>query len=324
MITVMFTDTHYGWKQNSTTWLDFQMKLLDDQLIPELKKLKSKDSVRLIHLGDVFDSRSSICPMVARAVVKRFVEMSDIVDEFYIIAGNHDFYSPNSDDIDSLTMVFSAYPRIKLVIKEAVISGDNLLIPWYCYKDHKHTDDIIKQYNIKNIYTHADIFGEDRWKHDVNIFSGHIHIPQIDEKKRLYNLGSCYSLNFADFNQDRYFYIYDSKLRKVENEDCIRFWRLTNEEIFNHKKYSSKDYYELYVDQTNMGRSDYQDKITDITKTCKNISIIPIINQTISDEECFEMQDMSKLCATYIPEHLMDKYNIILDQVESNKKQSIH
>ena len=91
MIDVLFTDTHFGWKNNSMTWLNSQMNFIYNQFIPTIKKLSTKDDVRVIHLGDVFDSRSTISTYVASKVVQAFKDIRKWCDEFIIVCGNHDF-----------------------------------------------------------------------------------------------------------------------------------------------------------------------------------------------------------------------------------------
>lgn len=311
MIRILLTDTHFGWKQNSITWLNSQISFIDNQVIPIIKKYKSTgEEVCIIHLGDVFESRSSISPMIAKVVREKFIELRNLVDRFYIIAGNHDFYSPNSAEFDSLSMVFREC-NIDIILDEIKIIGEDILIPWYQYKND--IDDILKDHpEIKNIYTHADIFGEDFKNTNLNIFSGHIHTPLF--KNNLYNLGSCYALNFADCNQDRYFYIYDGKkLDKISNNNCIRFWRIYNEDIFEDT-YGDEDYYELYINQVNMQNSKYQSRLTELTKKYKNIWIIPTTTSTISEDiEELESYNIEDICQKMIPDHLKNKFNRVLN-----------
>ena len=55
---VLFTDTHFGVKNNSMTWLNSQLNFIYKQFIPDLQELKKQGhDITLIHLGDVFDSR---------------------------------------------------------------------------------------------------------------------------------------------------------------------------------------------------------------------------------------------------------------------------
>ena len=102
MINVIFTDTHFGWKNNSMTWLNSQMDFIYKQFIPEIKRLSKDESVRVIHCGDVFDSRSTISTYVATKVVQAFKDIRSVCEDFVIVCGNHDFYSPNSDTVNTV------------------------------------------------------------------------------------------------------------------------------------------------------------------------------------------------------------------------------
>ena len=314
MIRILISDTHFGWKQNSVTWLNSQMRFIDEQLIPFIRKCK--DEVRLIHLGDVFDSRSSISPMIAKTVRERFIKLASMVKDFYIIAGNHDFYSPITDEYDTLSLVFRDC-GIKLVIKEVVTDGEDMFVPWYCYKQ----DLSDKLAGIHNIYTHADIFGEDlelTSKYNrCNIFSGHIHIPRLDENKRLYNLGSCYSLNFADANWPRFAYVWSyEKLKPIENKSSIRFWRIRNDDFFSDL-HDTNDYYEFYIKQIDLQSPKYQERAKEIAKKYKNYNIIPVVDEMIIEYENVDVYDIEEICKQSIPEHLRDKFQKIIEIASS-------
>lgn len=310
--TILFTDTHFGVKQNSLTWLNSQLDFIYKQLIPYIKSLK--EDVDIICLGDVFDSRSSISTMVATKIVEAFTELRSVVNKFIIIAGNHDYYSPNSSEIDTLSLVFKNLD-IKLITNGITIDGDSIYVPWYSWGDDI-IQDVIYQRNIKRIFTHADIVNEAvKYKH-VDIFSGHIHIPSL--KPGLYNLGSCYSLNFADANQERGFYVIDDdNIEFILNKESIRFWRLYNGDIFkdfNHIK--NQDYIEVYVDKSNLLDINYQDRLNILNKEYKNIWVIPQTNDSIIENEIFEGYDMNNIISNMIPDELKDKFNKILERYE--------
>ena len=91
-IILLLTDTHFGVRQNSMTWLNSQLEFMYEQFIPDLKHLKSVGHipVHVVHMGDVFDSRSTISTYVATKVVEVFKEIASIAP-VTIIAGNHDY-----------------------------------------------------------------------------------------------------------------------------------------------------------------------------------------------------------------------------------------
>lgn len=312
MHTILITDTHFGVKQNSMTWLKSQCVFIEDQLIPYIKSLKGP--IKLIHLGDVFDSRSTISTYVASKVVELFKKLKDLVDEFIIIGGNHDYYSPNSDKVDTLNLLLSNL-NINLVTTDIKIDKDCLYVPWYSWETD--IQPIIDKYKIKNVFTHADIVTEKVNVKNCNIYSGHIHIPYI--KGNLRNLGSCYALDFSDSNAPRGFYhLFDDNLKFIENEQSIRFWRLYNEDVFDLPNININDYIEIYVTQANLSTSLFNEKISELTKKYKNIWIIPQMSILESSGDIkFEGYDVAAITNELIPTELKDKFNIILETIKN-------
>lgn len=311
-ITILITDTHFGVKQNSITWLNSQSEFIEDQLIPYInRETKEGNKVKLIHLGDVFDSRSTISTYIATRVVELFEKLTNAVNDFIIIGGNHDYYSPNSDSVDSLNLLLGNI-GCRLVTKDVEIDGENMYVPWYQYSNHD-LQSMINKNNIKNIFTHADIVTEKVVLKNCNIYSGHLHIPYI--KGRIRNLGSCYALNFADSNSVRGFYVIrEDKLQFVENTESIRFYRLYNDDIFNEYQFNDNDYIEIYMTQSNLSNPKYSNIIQDFVKNYKNIWVIPQANVLEGvDNVKFEGYDIASITKELIPAELQDKFNMIIN-----------
>lgn len=331
-ITFIITDTHFGVKQNSTTWLNSQLDFMYKQLIPHIQQCIDSelyDSIRLIHLGDVFDSRSTISVFVATKVVELFTKLSSMC-EVRIVAGNHDFYSPNSDEVDSLNLLLkntgailytTDYEKVRIPGTETY----ELFIPWYKW-GNEVVDSMMQCYgkNIVNVFTHADIVSEQIpftfLNKETRVFSGHIHIPNF--KKNLYNTGSCYSLDFADANQERGYYVMVDNGAPIFycNNCSIKFWRLYNEDIFNKKKVNNitgNDYVELYISQTNMADPKYLEKINELACSLRNVWIIPQTEEVLSDDlEKFEGYDIEKITMKMIPDELKDKFEMVLNSLQ--------
>lgn len=331
-ITFIITDTHFGVKQNSITWLNSQLDFIYKQLIPHIQQCIDSelyDKIRLIHLGDVFDSRSTISTFIATKVVELFTKLNSMC-EVHIIAGNHDFYSPNSDEVDSLNLLLKNTGAILHTkdYEKVRIPGTKtyeLFIPWYKW-GNKEVDSMMQCHgkNIVNVFTHADIVSEripfTFLNKETRVFSGHMHIPSF--KKNLYNIGSCYALDFADANQHRGYYtmVDNGDPRFYCNNCSIKFWRLYNEDIFNEKKMdkiSNKDYVEVYVSQTNMMDAKYIERINEMTKELKNIWIIPQTEELLNEDiEKFEGYDIEKITMNMIPERLKDKFEMVLNSLQ--------
>ena len=317
-IKVLFTDTHFGVKNNSMTWLKSQLAFIYKQFIPELRELKKTHPSRriiLIHLGDVFDSRSTISTMVATEVRKAFGALREVVDEFNIIAGNHDYYSPTSDEVNSIDLLLSGL-NINLFTKTKIYYNGDLYMPWYTYGD-----DIEVSEGVKRIFTHADIVSTPPKYKGIPIYSGHMHIPHIEGDVR--NLGSCYALDFGDSNHHRGYYVLNGDdLEFVPNMMSIRFWRLYNDDILENLIWpmiKDGDYIELYISKENLSKQNYIEKINSLTATYKNLWVIPQINHTSNLEEVdISNWDMEKIAWSMVDDDLKEKFQEVLNRVNGS------
>lgn len=314
-IILLLTDTHFGVRQNSMTWLNSQLEFINNQFIPDLKLLKRGHiPVHVVHMGDVFDSRSTISTYVATKVVEVFREIASIAP-VTIIAGNHDFYSPNSDEVDTLSLLLKD-TGVRIVNKKVLEEDGDAFIPWYEWG--KPISD-----SIKRVFAHTDVVGGPNLYPGKQVYSGHMHIPFINTNTQIFNIGSCYSLDFADANQERGYYIIkgDSSVF-VPNKHSIRFWRLYNDDIFCAEKLkclSTRDYIEIYVSQSNMAVPDYVDKINEMSSTYKNIWIIPQLDVSTSvDLEKFEGYDIEKIISDMVPDNLKPKFEQVLHSVNNS------
>lgn len=317
MIDVIFTDTHFGWKNNSMTWLNSQMKFIYNQFIPTIKKLSKEDKVRVIHCGDVFDSRSTISTYVASKVVQAFKDIRANCSEFVIVCGNHDFYSPNSDTINTVSL-FMSNLNIDIVDKDILIKDKHAFIPWYVYQSGEFTVD------ADYVFCHADIIGEvvPHGCYGKTIFSGHIHTPNIKDKKGLYNLGSCYSLNFADANSTRGFYIIkNGKIEFVPNTVSINFYRIYNEDVLNTdiSKLDSNDYVELYITESNMVKEDYINAVKTYTEKFVHIWVIPQTVNTNTVDGNFKGYDIESIMTSMVPEDLSELFEKVKTRLNNQQ-----
>lgn len=323
MLRVLISDTHYGWKQNSITWLNSQIQFIYDQLIPYIHRLRidhPNESIVLYHLGDVFDSRSSINPMVANRVRLMFEDLNKTVDRLIVIGGNHDYYSPDSDRDCTVDIVLKNDNNldIDIITHSIYVCGNDLFIPWNEYDKIDDINSVMNSNDIKRIFVHADLPHIDD-KHrelfkNVQVFSGHIHTPS--QQRNLHTLGSTYALTFADSNSERGFCVVDdqSNIQFVPNTRSIKFWRFYNDEIFD-MGVDVKDYIEVYIDQQHMQDTKYTSQLSDLAKKYKELCIIPQIRLTDDSTEELETYDIAEVCRSMIPDHLKNKFQQIEDKL---------
>jgi DNA repair exonuclease SbcCD nuclease subunit len=346
-LTVLITDTHFGAHNCSLTWLKSQKEFFDKQFIPHLKKRKKEGyNVRVIHCGDVFDSRSTINTYIATTVVDLFSQICEIVDRFYIVAGNHDYYSPESDNVDTVRLMFKQL-ELKYgnscfnIISQMKFSdtwcedGKNvdLFVPWYEWIKHDDLVEYLENFrtscedgvDITHIFTHADLIREKTDIECKNIVSGHIHTPYF--KDNIKNLGSVFALTFTDNNTARGFYEYeggDGDLQFIENKHSIRFWRFYDDEVLDiPKEVKKEDYIEIYISKSKIAQKTYADAYAKWVKKFKNIWRVPQIDegdeQEVTNIKKFEGYNIENMTESLIPDELKPKFTQIKQYINSIK-----
>ena len=132
---IIITDTHFGRYNNSINFLNSQLLIFDD--LKRFIKMNKVDRFDLIHLGDVFESRSTISTQISDEVRSLFKELNSLIKErnpenkFIFVAGNHDFFSPISDKVNSLdTYIRDWIPDAVIVSRDYWVDGDDIYIPW--------------------------------------------------------------------------------------------------------------------------------------------------------------------------------------------------
>lgn len=346
-ITILITDTHFGTHNCSLTWLKSQKEFFTEQFIPHLKKRKKEGYlVRVIHCGDVFDSRSTINTYIATTVVDLFSQICEIVDRFYIVAGNHDYYSPEADDVDTVRLIFRqlelkyGYGCFNVISQRKFTDSwcedgkdVDLFVPWY---EWIKQDDLIEyienfrndlnrdpEIDITHIFTHADLVREGTDIECKNIISGHIHVPYF--KDNIKNLGSVFPLTFTDYNSVRGFYEYeggDGELKFIENTKSIRFWRFYDDEILNIPKNIKKDdYIEIYISKSKIAQKKYADAYAKWVKKFKNIWRVPQIDdgQGATNIKQFEGYNIENMTESMVPDELKPKFYLIKQYINTIK-----
>ena len=91
-----------------------------------------------------------------------------------------------------------------------------------------------------------------------------------------------------------------------------------NEDIFTIQDMGTNDYIELYINQNNMMLDVYVKKINFITKTWKNVWIIPqaSINGGSMDESIFEGCNIESIARELIPTELQSKFEMVINNLE--------
>lgn len=238
----IITDTHLGVRNSSEEWIQIMRKYFFEWFIPLVKK-EYKPGDAFIHLGDVYDSRQSINLKVLNLCVEIFSELSKIFpDGIHVILGNHDCYSKESNDINSLSSL-KWIPGVKVYEEpESVIMGKRkiLMMPWR--NSEESAVELLSESDVHDyLFCHSDIKGlsfnkytkieegisYNKLENFNRVYSGHIHYSQTFGKVRM--LGSPYQLTRSDMDNKKAVLLLDLDSEEeifFENDFSPRFIRI--------------------------------------------------------------------------------------------------
>ena len=265
----MITDTHFGiYLNNLDKWLNMMESTFYNWVIPYLKE-NSKPGDVLIHLGDLFDNRTSIPIIVLNKVEKILNDLSDVLP-LHIMVGNHDLWNKGSNDVNSVRLYGYLNKNITVhqdTTKLNIGGKDLILMPWV-----EKRLDMIKEIG-KNpgdyLFCHSDLNGcrmhlnsvahrnadkidVESFKGYQRVFSGHIHIRQVNSNFEF--IGSLYQMDRNDTGDQKGITILDLETGEVSFEANTyspifrKFRVITEEDIDKLDELSdTKDYIDIAI-----------------------------------------------------------------------------
>jgi len=225
----IITDQHFGARNDSIAFLDFFEKFYDNTFFPALDA-NAIDTVLV--LGDTFDRRKYInFYALDRAKKMFFDKLEERGIRVHMLAGNHDTYYKNTNEVNSPDLLLVEYGNIDVISKPEtiVIDGTSIcMLPWICPENYQESLDHIKNTKAEVCMGHLEIAGfamyrgmeshdglakETFEKFDL-VFSGHYHHRSSD--KHIHYLGNPYELTWQDYNDPRGFHLFDLSTRELE------------------------------------------------------------------------------------------------------------
>jgi len=310
---IFITDTHLGVRNNSTEWIEIHEEYFKNWFIPFCKKIYKPGDV-LVHLGDVYDSRQSLNLRVLNLGIEIFEDLSKIFkDGIYIICGNHDIYSRNTNEINSLKSL-KWIPGVRIFEEpESIQLGKRkiFLMPWR--KDHQAERELLTQVNEDHdyLFCHTDMKGllfnkfvriegglnYDELARFERVYSGHIHFSQNFGKIRM--LGSPYQLTRSDTDNLKGITVLDLETGDesfFENKISPKFARITFEHVLNStpeqlNSLFKNNFVDILVDPQIAVKAPLG-LLVDYVETPRKISFTPIStpDQTILDEGFHDLE----------------------------------
>lgn len=217
-------DTHWGVSNDSVFFHDYFKKSVDQFLIPELK---SRGIEQIIHLGDLVHRRKYINFQTAQRLHDDFLEPINREFKMDIIAGNHDTFFKNTNDLNSLEILIKpgVYNNIRLFTDPTEVMFDDkklLYVPWICQDNYENTIKQIDETRSQIVFGHLELQGFEMYKGYLSthgydkkifdkfdaVFSGHYHHRSISNN--ICYVGALCEHNWSDYNDPRGFSVYDT------------------------------------------------------------------------------------------------------------------
>ena len=255
----VITDQHFGARNDSTHFLDYYEKFYKDTFFPTLD---SNDINTVLILGDTFDRRKYVnFYSLKRTKEMFFDELAKRNIQVHMLAGNHDTYFKNTNEVNSVRLLLKEYNNINVIDEPTTIWLDEekypiCMIPWVCPENHEESMFVLSDTDADICMGHFEIAGfamhrgmpsqeglsRDIFKRFDVVFSGHYHHRSNQDNIRY--LGNPYELTWQDYNDARGFHLFDlsdRSLEFVENPN-VMFHRITYDDKENSiTEITSKD-----------------------------------------------------------------------------------
>lgn len=226
----LITDTHWGVRNDQQAFLDANKLFLDNVFFPYID---SNGVGTIIHLGDVVDRRKYVNINTSKRLNEDFlIPIRDRGITMHIIAGNHDTYYKNTNEVNALReLIVGRYDNTIIydsVAETCEFDGtDILMIPWICDANRTATMEKLRTTNAQIAMGHLEISGFEMYRgspqshgDDPSVFgrfdlvcSGHYH--HRSSNGNIHYLGNHSEFTWSDYNDPKGFHIFDTQTRDL-------------------------------------------------------------------------------------------------------------
>lgn len=322
MKVAIITDQHFGARNDSIAFLDFFEKFYDNTFFPSID---AAGITTVLILGDTFDRRKYVnFYALDRAKKMFFDKLAERNITVHMLAGNHDTYFKNTNEVNSPDLLLKEYDNIHVIDHPTTIEVDETkicMMPWICPENYQASLDEMKNTNAELCMGHFEIAGfamyrgmesheglskETFEKFDM-VFSGHYHHRSDDG--HIYYLGNPYELTWQDFNDPRGFHLYDLATRELEfvRNPYTMFARIEyNDKDQEPTDLDAIDLNQTYVKLIVVNKTDYYkfDKFIQklYSKGCHDIKIVEDLSEFEDGEigEEINLEDTLSVLSNYV------------------------
>lgn len=204
---LVFTDIHFGLKNNSITHLNDCANFVDWAI--DLAKQNGCETG--LFLGDWHHQRASINLQTLNYSLRALEKLNDGFRRFYFIPGNHDLYYRDKRDIHGVE--WAKHLSNIQIVNDWFKEGDVAIVPWLVKDDYKRLSKIKAKYmfghfELPHFMMNALVEMPDNGTAQADqlanvdhVFSGHFHMRQANGN--ICYIGNAFPHNFADAGDDK-------------------------------------------------------------------------------------------------------------------------
>jgi DNA repair exonuclease SbcCD nuclease subunit len=321
MRVAIITDQHFGARNDSTQCLDYYELFYKNTFFP---KLKEEGITTILILGDTFDRRKYInFNSLARAKKMFFDVAYDNDMMITMIAGNHDTYYKNTNDVNSPELTLAEYININIVTRPETVNIHGVpvcFLPWICADNYQDSMNEIKNTKADLCMGHLEIAGfamyrgveshdglsKDAFSKFDMVFSGHYHHRSDDG--HIYYLGNPYELTWQDYKDPRGFHLFDLSTRQLEfiQNPYSLFERYEYDDTLNEEDPLFVNFKDKYVKVVVVNKTDYYKFDKFITNLYNSNPLEVKIIEDFSEftegqvDDTINLEDTSSVLSNYI------------------------
>lgn len=226
---VILTDQHFGVRNDSTAFYEYQAKFYREVVLPYI----DANEIKVVwDGGDTFDRRKYINFHSLKAAKDMWFDpLRERNVKLYSIVGNHTAYYKNTNEVNTMELLFDDYPNMTIVSEPNTYKFDELdvaFLPWICSGNYDTSMEFIKNTPAQILIGHLELAGFEMYKgvigtdhgFDAKLFekfdvvmSGHFHHKST--KGNINYLGAPYEMTWSDYNDPRGFHVFDTATREL-------------------------------------------------------------------------------------------------------------
>lgn len=224
----ILNDTHCGIRGASDVMMQYQEDFYSKVFFPYLLR---KGITTIIHLGDYYDVRKTINFKALEHNNKCFLDkLYEYGITMHIIPGNHDVYYKSTNSLNAIDLLMKDHEYVVIHNEPCELDFDGYkvsLIPWINNENYIEILDYIKQCKSNFIGGHFEFQGFEMMKGVMNthgmttelfdrfeiVVSGHFHTKS--KRGNIHYLGSQMEFTWADYNDPKYFHVFDTDSREL-------------------------------------------------------------------------------------------------------------